>query len=105
MANRDYNYLIKCAAHLETDKSVGKSYDGDEIIHNAFVCGMLWSFIQAYYLYRDNCDVRLDDHLISFTIGLVISGFLGGFFTEKFIKKRNDKWRRTYETILADLKK
>ena len=106
MANRDHNYLIECAASVETDKSVGKLNDTREnkIVANAMICGAFWFFIQSHIIHSQHCDVRLDDHLISFTIGLVISLFLGAFITSKYIDKKNDEWYRRHKTILDDLK-
>ena len=41
-------------------------------------------FVHAYYILDNVCDVRLDDYLVSFTIGLIGSVFLGAFFTNKY---------------------
>jgi len=110
MTSRDHNYLIRCAAYVETDERIGKvntsyGHNTEKCITNAIVCGVTWFFVHAYYILDNVCDVRLDDYLVSFTIGLIGSVFLGAFFTNKYIEKRNREWHKTYDLILASLKK
>ena len=108
MNRRDYDYLISCAARVEADAEVGKtsfSNTSDKCLINAFICGALWFFIHSNIIFSRNCDVRVDDYLVSFIIGLLVSVFLGLFLTNKYIEKTQSEWLRQRDFYLADLKK
>ena len=75
MNRRDYDYLISCAARVEADERVGRTSTSDKCLINAVICGAFWFFIYSNIIFSRNCDVRVDDYLVSFTIGFLVSSF------------------------------